>query len=63
MEESFTLSIRLGNEAMRVPGDVGGALREMAEKFENGYALIPSKGTIQDENGNTVGRWYGEWPR
>jgi hypothetical protein len=58
----FELSIRLGNDAMRHPDDVAGALEEAALKLRaTGGSVDPEAGrwgaTISDVNGNRVGEW------
>lgn len=47
----FTLTVALGNDVMQEPAEVAHALREVAEKLEDGQL----SGVIQDANGNTVG--------
>jgi hypothetical protein len=54
----FVMEIELGNEAMRSPSDVAGALRSVAEKFDGHDDFATLAGPIRDVNGNTVGRWY-----
>ena len=53
MENTFKLSIRLGNEAMQTPEDVATALEKIAEDLRNGR----TGNTMFDENGNNVGTW------
>lgn len=50
----FTLTIRLGNEAMQDQTDIGAALRELGHNL---HSAIDTNGTIRDLNGNTVGEW------
>lgn len=54
----FTLTIELGNEAMRSPGDVAGALRRAANTLEDGFSGWHEISAIRDENGSTVGSFY-----
>lgn len=53
----FTVRIELGNEAMRTPADVAGALRKLASKLEQSDVYDH---TIRDENGNTIGESEAE---
>jgi len=57
--ENFNLTIRLGNDAMQSPADVGRSLRKLAERFEDidGAAMSGEDGIILDLNGNNVGGW------
>lgn len=50
----FTLTIRLGNDAMQTVEDVEDALRQLVKSraISNG-----SSPYIRDANGNTVGEW------
>jgi len=50
----FNLSITLGNAAMQYYDDIAGALHRVANRlpWEEGES-----GSIQDLNGNTVGKW------
>ena len=62
----FTLTINLGNDAMRTGEDLAAALHAVADKLaslggdpvedliEDDY---DASGRIRDENGNTCGRW------
>ena len=54
----FTLTIRLGNDAMKTPEDVGIALEYIAQRLCKGE----EQGTILDDNGNKVGEFEGEFP-
>jgi hypothetical protein len=54
MRDTFTLTIELGNDAMRKRRHVASALRDVANAIGQGQA---DEGRIRDENGNTVGRW------
>ena len=58
----FTLTIALGNEAMRTDGDIADALRQVAVLFAgNDFEdITPEDGPIRDVNGNTVGSWIVE---
>ena len=53
----FTLSITLGNDAMRTPADIATALHRVARILETSDG--ETRGTIRDANGNTVGSWKG----
>ena len=57
--DRFTLSINLGNAAMRTPADVAAALREAADDLER-RAPTWETGTLRDANGNTTGRYGTE---
>lgn len=50
----FTLEINLGNEAMADEYDLAQALEKVAAKLRT-YGLVGA--SIQDGNGNTIGRW------
>jgi hypothetical protein len=54
MFDVFTLTIKLGNSAMQSGPDVAAALRDVAERIENG---LEARGAIRDANGNTVGHF------
>lgn len=56
MDDRFTLTITLGNDAMQSPVDVADALRTAADRVEAGTAYAP----IRDANGNTVGSFAFE---
>lgn len=51
---TFTLTIKLGNDAMQSPDDISSALYDAAENIMHG--AYPN-GIIWDENGNNVGEW------
>lgn len=51
---TFTLTIKLGNDAMQTPEDISSALFDAAENITHG--AYPT-GIIWDENGNKVGEW------
>ncbi|QNJ55589.1 hypothetical protein SEA_PHINKY_98 [Microbacterium phage Phinky] len=58
----FDLSIRLVNAGMQTDGDVGQALREVADQLIEGDDGVPSNLTntpvdIRDINGHVVGTW------
>jgi|SRR5882762_7538371 len=64
----FTLTIELGNEAMRTAEDIGYALRQTAARLEElaqyteeedgSFTLLSSTSrVIPDGNGNRVGKW------
>ncbi len=54
--DRFTLTIELGNDAMRTRADVGRALAQLARSPR----FSGDEGKIRDENGNTVGSWRFE---
>lgn len=54
---TFTLKIRLGNEAMEDGYDVSQALRTCADHLEANGFENDVVGLIRDVNGNTVGSW------
>lgn len=51
--KTFTLTIKLGNDAMQTPDDIAGALREVADTVQSGRG----NGKIFDLNGNSVGQF------
>lgn len=59
--QTFTLTIALGNDAMRSGDDLAHALRETADTLANRYDGLTMPDTvpqsIRDLNGQTVGRW------
>lgn len=55
--DTFTLTIELGNDAMREAADVADALEQVAAQVRDGY----NAGRIMDVNGNTVGRYEASW--
>lgn len=53
--DEFTLTLRLGNDAMQTPEDIATALRRLAGLLdEYGFDCGQS---ILDQNGNKVGEW------
>ena len=52
---TFTLTIKLGDDAMQNTHDVAEALHRVADKLHR----LPAarEGVIIDTNGNTVGHW------
>jgi hypothetical protein len=50
---TFTLTIKLGNEAMKSASDVSKALEEVSRRMGTNI----EEGKIRDINGNTVGSW------
>ena len=52
---TFTLTIKLGNDAMQDENDVARALEDVLATgaISGGW----TKGKIHDDNGNTVGEW------
>ena len=53
MSDEFTLTIRLGNDAMQTTSDVAEVLRSAAADLESGRVAAP----VLDINGNHVGSW------
>lgn len=53
--QTFNLTIKLGNDAMKDAQDVAHALYEAAEKIDARDDM--RDGRIFDENGNKVGEW------
>jgi hypothetical protein len=53
MSRTFTLTIKLGNDAMQTPEDIADALRDSANHLERGNDAAP----LMDYNGNTVGSY------
>lgn len=49
----FTLTIKLGNEAMKTPADVVRALERLSRTIGTNI----ESGKVIDDNGNTVGNW------
>ncbi len=54
--DTFTLTIKLGNDAMLTGYDVAKALKEMARKIKDSSFTRVDGGKLMDLNGNTVGR-------
>jgi hypothetical protein len=55
---TFTLKIKLGNEAMQTGEDIAEALQRIAGKLKYiGYPSSNDYGNIRDVNGNRVGEW------
>jgi hypothetical protein len=54
----FTLTIELGNEAMRTYADIAGSVKRIFEDFARRDELAQDDaGRIYDVNGNKVGSW------
>lgn len=61
----FTLTIKLGNDAMQTPDDIAHALEQVSTALVNNlpqYEAIAehagnARGPIWDDNGNRVGHW------
>lgn len=54
----FTLTIELGNDAMRTYGEMRTATRAIGTgHFANSEIRAGESGAIRDINGNTVGKW------
>ena len=53
---TFTLKIKLGNDAMRTGSHIAGALRAVTANLFRPLHRGDS-GIIRDINGNTVGEW------
>jgi len=57
----FTLTIELGNEAMRTRGHLAAKLKEVAKDVLSSPATVKNEGRkLRDINGNTVGEWKFE---
>lgn len=54
---TFTLKIKLGNDAMQTGLDVADALTRIARRIESDDELAPDCGKVMDTNGNSVGNW------
>ena len=58
---TFTLTIELGNDAMRSPAELLAAvelsMRDVVAFWDDGPLSPGEYGRIRDENGNTVGNW------
>ena len=58
---AFRLLIQLGNDSMRTPQDVEGALRDLADLFSSVEEFDDVGGSnvrgVSDDNGNRVGGW------
>lgn len=68
LKHAFSLSIDLGNDAMRSPDDVALALERIANilrtrggEWDTTPARRRDSGTIRDSNGNHVGDWSYTW--
>lgn len=55
----FTLTIRLGNDAMQSGEDIARALGKVSTRLEGiaGAMAEDDSGRIMDTNGNAVGEW------
>lgn len=54
----FTLTINLGNDAIRTGNDVADALQETAINYlSNSDLRKGDSGRVMDKNGNNVGQW------
>ena len=53
----FTITIKLGDDAMRHGNHVARALRIVAKKIEDLGFSCANGGGIMDANGNKVGEW------
>jgi len=62
MVAGFTLTIEMGNEAMRTYADIAQATRRIFADFANrGDELLQDdSGRIYDLNGNKVGTWSSD---
>lgn len=56
---TFTLTIELGNDAMRSTRDIARTLREVADRISPNWRITPQAEShkIMDANGNSVGQW------
>lgn len=57
---TFTLRLRLGNDAMQTYADLARSLHELASVLDRfrGAPLVNDAGAICDDNGNRVGGWH-----
>lgn len=53
LDNRFTVTIDVGNDAMQTLEDIAGTLEGVAERLRMGE----SSGKVRDLNGNTVGRF------
>lgn len=57
----FSVTLRMGNDAMSSPRDVAHALRAIAAELDDSDGFdtryLPVRGNVRDLNGNTVGGW------
>lgn len=53
MEGTFTLTVEMGNDAMRTPVDLADAVAAVARRVAVGERV----GDVRDLNGNTVGNY------
>lgn len=56
----LTVTLELGNDAMRTGADLAGALERIGAAIAatvDDTAGTIAAGTVRDDNGNTVGRW------
>jgi hypothetical protein len=58
-EISFRLSLYLGNDTMRTPGDIATALRDAANEIDQTSGLwdLSMYQNIRDKNGNVCGKY------
>ncbi len=56
MKKRFTISIDIGNDAMKSMCDVADTIRELLDTVP-AYALETKNGVIRDANGNKVGTY------
>lgn len=54
---TFTVTIDLGNDAMRTTYDIQAALQGVIRDIDEADFSAPDRGRIGDINGNTVGTW------
>lgn len=57
MTKTFTLTIELGNDAMRYAEDVQEAISKSIWHTADWNSELQGSGAIYDANGNTVGQW------
>ena len=61
MTANFTLTIEMGNEAMRTYADIAAATRRIFADFASRTELLQDDaGRIYDANGNKVGHWSSD---
>jgi hypothetical protein len=58
--ESFKLTIRLGNDAMKDGADIANTITRYLPIIGELNSTSVAAGNIRDANGNTVGKWSAE---
>ena len=54
---TFTLTIELGNDAMKTATDLSAAIKLVAARVKGADVNDETVSKVRDENGNTVGVW------